>query len=213
MSKRQYTLIDKALMQLDAALTTIFSDCHPTRSNPADHLEESTMNDEHTRQSERLMRVNHTGEVCAQALYRGQLMMASSPETRDMLEKACAEETDHLSWTYERIKELHGHRSYLNMMWYSHSFLIGMIAGLAGDRWSLGFIEETERQVADHLTRHLGRLPIEDIKSRQIVEQMRDDESQHGASAKEAGATELPDIIKKLMSWHARVMTTLVYWI
>lgn len=213
MNHRHYTPLDHVIMQVNNGLAALFSDVKSSRANPAKNLQEPTLNCDEKKQSIGYMRVNHTGEVCAQALYNGQAVTARSEETRAMLKKASLEETDHLSWCHERLKELGGHRSYLNVFWYGNSFLVGMIAGLAGDQWSLGFVEETEKQVAAHLESHLKKLPTHDVKSRTIVTQMKADEMQHGASAKEAGAAELPTAIKKLMTLHAKVMTFTAYWI
>ncbi len=212
-NKRRYSLLDRGIMQLQTGLSTVFANAQETRPNPAAGLDEPKMTAEEARQSAALMRVNHTGEVCAQALYHGQMLLARSDKVRDTLQKAADEETDHLAWTHQRLNELGAHRSYLNGYWYLHSFLLGIIAGLAGDRLSLGFVEETERQVSDHLASHLGRLPNEDIKSRTIVKQMNDDEQRHGRSAVDMGASSLPGMIKKLMTLNAKVMTTLTYWI
>jgi len=157
------------------------------------------------------MRVNHAGEICAQALYFGQMAMARSPEVYQTLEAAAEEETDHLAWTAQRLQELQSHRSYLNAFWYLQAYLIGLAAGLAGDRWSLGFIEETEQQVTHHLEGHLCRLPLADTKSRKIIAQMRIDEQRHGKTAAQAGARPLPKPIKLLMAAQAKVMTTLAF--
>jgi len=155
------------------------------------------------------MRVNHVGEVCAQALYQGQALTSRSPAVRDKMNKAANEEIDHLNWCYQRIQELDSHTSHLNPFWYLGSFTLGVGAGLAGDKWSLGFLAETEKQVVEHLESHLARLPIEDTVSRAIVEQMAADEAQHAAMAMENGAAELPQSIKKLMKLTANLMTTL----
>src|SRR3990167_7033444 len=208
---RHYSLIDKLLSQANAALTTVFTVALSARKNPAEILAEPELNNEEKKNSIGCMRVNHTGEVCAQALYRGQLITCSADKTRSMLEKSCEEETDHLAWTKQRLIELHGKTSYLNLLWYFNSYLIGLIAGLAGDRWSLGFVSETEIQVANHLKNHLMKLPENDLKSRAIVSQMRDEEMQHEKTAVYAGACELPEIIKKLMQLNAKVMTTVAY--
>lgn len=194
-------------------MTSILAQLSSHRPNPAEAVPDANLSDDDRQHSAGLMRVNHTGEVCAQALYRGQMVVARQPATRDMLAHACEEEIDHLAWTHDRLIELDSHRSYLNVFWYSHAFLIGLLAGLAGDRISLGFIEETEHQVGEHLTGHLGRLPAEDQKSRAIVAQMREDEARHGASAAQAGAAPLPDLVKGVMRLQAKVMTTLVYWV
>ena len=211
--KRRYTLLDKILIEADAALRTLVADVHSSRQHPDCQLDEAELNEAQQKQSAGLMRVNHTGEVCAQALYRGQQFVARNQKTYAMLEKACVEEVDHLAWTHSRLKALNGHRSYLNIFWYSNAFMMGALAGLAGDRWSLGFVEETEAQVTKHLESHLGRLPKQDVKSYKVVEQMREDEMQHGQAAANAGAYALPSFIRAAMSWHGKVMTTLAYYI
>lgn len=213
MDKRNYTLLDKLLIQVDNSLTTLFTNVVPSRPNPAAAMQEYPLNSQEKRQSIGYMRVNHTGEVCAQALYRGQMTQSRSDQVYVTLEKAAIEETDHLAWCHDRLKELGGHRSYLNLMWYWNAFLIGIIAGIIGDRWSLGFVQETEMQVEAHLENHLNKLSKNDIKSHKIVEQMKVDEKRHGQSASEVGAAELPQIIKKLMTLQAKVMTTVAYWI
>ena len=158
-----------------------------------------------------LMRVNHVGEVCAQALYQSQKMLARDPEIQAMLEHSGQEEMDHLAWCETRLQELGSHPSYLNPFWYAGSFVIGMIAGLAGDRWSLGFVAETEKQVENHLESHLEKLPQEDLRSRAIVDQMRIDEIEHGQAALHAGGVALPEPIQKVMRGMSKVMTTAAY--
>jgi ubiquinone biosynthesis monooxygenase Coq7 len=157
------------------------------------------------------MRVNHVGEVCAQALYQSQKILARSPETRAMLDHAAQEEMDHMAWCEERLSELGSHTSYLNPLWYAGSFGIGLLAGLAGDRWSLGFVAETEKQVEKHLNSHLETLPQTDLRSRAIVDQMRMDEIEHGQSALDAGGQPLPEPIKKIMAGASKIMTTAAY--
>lgn len=210
---RRYNLIDKVLMQFDGALNTVLATQFQSRPNPADDLVDGQLSAADKRQSQGFMRVNHTGEVCAQALYRGQLVFAEDDKTVAMLQQAATEETDHLTWTHQRLQELDTHRSYLNFFWYVNSFCMGMLAAKIGDRWSLGFVEETEKQVSNHLADHLDKLSIDDLRSRAIVEQMRVDEEHHGAQAQAAGAAELPLPVKKIMSWHALVMKKLAYYI
>lgn len=159
------------------------------------------------------MRVNHSGEVCAQALYQGQALTARSDDIREKLERSAQEENDHLAWTAQRVDELGTHTSSLNLIWYAGSFAVGAVAGMVGDRWSLGFLAETEYQVVEHLTGHLTRLPAEDQRSRAIVEQMREDEGRHATVAIEAGAHNLPAPIKSLMRATAKVMTTAAHWV
>ena len=157
------------------------------------------------------MRVNHAGEVCAQALYQGQALTARRKDTRVQMEQAATEENDHLAWCRNRIHELGGHTSLLNPLWYSGSLAIGAATGLLGDKWSLGFLAETEKQVVKHLQGHLQRLPAGDARSRAILEQMKTDEAQHRASALRAGGQELPEAVKKLMTLTSRVMTVTAY--
>jgi ubiquinone biosynthesis monooxygenase Coq7 len=159
------------------------------------------------------MRVNHAGEIAAQALYHGQALMARSVVTRKLLLKAAREETDHLAWCESRLKELDSRPSLLNTVWYAGSFTIGALAALTGDRTSLGFVVETERQVEGHLDEHLARLPPDDSRSRAILEAMRSDEIAHGLNAKAAGGAELPSPVRVLMRNTARVMTSTAYWI
>lgn len=208
---RHFSFTDKILTQINNAMDTVFTVASNARANPAARISDTELNNNEKKNSIGCMRVNHTGEVCAQALYRGQLLSSRSKKTRIMLEKSCAEETDHLAWTKERLDELHGKTSYLNCIWYFNSFLIGAIAGLVGDQWSLGFVDETETQVAAHLKHHLNKLSDKDERSRAIVAKMCDEEMQHGKAAVNAGANELPVFVKKLMQAHAKVMTMLAY--
>jgi ubiquinone biosynthesis monooxygenase Coq7 len=210
---RQYSYLDQIILQIQAGLETIVGTPQPQRANPAANLSEPVLTPAEKKQSIGYMRVNHSGEVCAQALYRGQKMAAHSPSVNDMLATAAQEETDHLAWCQQRLNELGGHRSYLNAIWYSKAFFIGVLAGFMGDAWSLGFVNETEKQVEAHLAGHLQLLPTADNKSRCIVSQMQTDEIHHGNVAKNLGANELPDVVKKLMFLHAKVMTTLSYWL
>jgi ubiquinone biosynthesis monooxygenase Coq7 len=204
------------ILSLDRALHTVVPGAvHSSRPNPAGPVSgdpDDDIRDEDTRAHVAgLMRVNHSGEVCAQALYQGQALTASDPETREAMAHAAAEEVDHLAWCEARLEELDARPSLLNPIWYAGSFGIGAIAGLIGDRWSLGFLAETERQVVDHLQSHLDRLPEEDGRTRRIVEQMQEDEERHGDGATAAGGAELPPPVKSLMSSVARVMTTIAF--
>lgn len=210
---RNYSFIDRFVLEIDQGLTSILGRVVSNRPNPAGDHPESELSRQEKKHSEGFMRVDHTGEVCAQALYRGQMLISRSESTQAMLAEACEEEKDHLAWTHERLNELGGHRSYINVYWYLHSFFIGVVAGLCGDRWSLGFVEETEKQVSRHLTHHIEELPKLDIRSQKIVEKMRDDEERHGENAAKAGGSELPSLIKKLMALQSKVMTTLAYYI
>lgn len=210
---RHLSFMDKIIGSANDALSTIFTVPAQARCNPADAYSDVVLTPEEQRISVGCMRVNHTGEVCAQALYRGQALTSRSDATRLMLEKSCEEETDHLEWTKSRLVELHGKTSYLNVFFYLHAFLIGVIAGIMGDRWSLGFVSETETQVASHLQNHLEKLPIADLKSRAIVSQMQIEELDHEKKAVDAGAATLPFVIKKLMQLHSKVMTMTTYFI
>jgi ubiquinone biosynthesis monooxygenase Coq7 len=203
--------LDFAVVALDRALRAVFAPARATRAAPAppaDPLPESER-----RASAALMRVNHAGELAAQALYHGQALVARSPATRALLEKAAREESDHLAWCELRLTELAARPSLLNPMWYAGSFAIGAAAALMGDRTSLGFVTETERQVEGHLGRHLDRLPASDSRSRAILEAMRADEIAHGAAAQAAGGAELPAPVRALMRHTARVMTGTAYWV
>lgn len=209
-----YSVIDEAILQCHIFLEIFFNKPIAKRKNPAKELNEQlSLTSAEKKKSVGFMRVNHSGEVCAQALYRGQMVLSKKPTVRTMLATVVEEETDHLVWCRERVNELGGHISYLNIFWYANAFLIGLLTGFAGDSLSLGFMEETEKQVEAHLAGHLHKLPLTDKKSRKILEQMQKDEIKHRQKAKSAGAKELPYPVKKLMAFHAKVMTTLTYWI
>ncbi len=211
---REWGACDAFIAALDAAVKTLFGPLPPaTRAAPDQPLPESDLDAEQRRLSEGLMRVNHSGEICAQALYTAQALTARDPVVRERMQQSAAEENDHLHWCARRVRELGGHLSRLNPLWYLGSFAIGAMAGLAGDRWNLGFVAETERQVVAHLQDHLQRLPAADHKSRALVAQMEQDESRHATKAIESGAAELPPLIKDLMTLQSRVMTTVAYWI
>lgn len=211
---RAPTFVDLAVGTLDQGLRLLFGPpARGERPTPQDGTAEDALDPVARDTAARLMRVNHAGEVCAQALYQGQALTARSAAIRATLERAAREENDHLAWTAERVRALGGRTSYLDPLWYAGSLALGAAAGLAGDRWSLGFLAETERQVVAHLEGHLRRLPAQDRRSRAIVEQMRDDEGGHATTAIEAGARELPRPVKSLMRLTARFMTTTAYWI
>ena len=184
-----------------------------SRPYPADKIEQDSLNEFEKNHSAGLMRVNHSGEVCAQALYRGQALTAKLVDTRAKMEQAASEELDHLSWCNKRLEDLNNKPSLLNPIWYGMSFSIGAVAGLIGDNWSLGFVHETEEQVVKHLDGHLDKLSKKDLKTKAVIEQMRIDEEQHSHDALEAGAEILPDEIKNLMSKFAKVMTNSSYHI
>jgi ubiquinone biosynthesis monooxygenase Coq7 len=202
---------DDLIVSLDRALRTLAGTAHASRALPAANVADAPLSPEDRRDAAGLMRVNHTGEVCAQALYAAQALVARDAETRRKFSAAAREEEEHLAWTQARLAELHDRVSLLNPLWYAGSFAIGVAAGLAGDRINLGFVVETERQVEEHLTGHLSRLPANDARSRAIVAQMRDDEARHGAAAQAAGAAELPAPVKGMMRIAASVMKTLAY--
>ncbi|MED5411995.1 MAG: 2-polyprenyl-3-methyl-6-methoxy-1,4-benzoquinone monooxygenase [Pseudomonadota bacterium] len=207
-----HSFIDRCLLQFDQALRT----CVPgsslaTRSSPADTVAEEELSAAEKKHIVGLMRINHTGEVCAQALYAGQAATARLDEVRESMDLAAQEEADHLAWCDERLKELDSHPSLLNPLWYGLSFGMGAIAGLAGDKWSLGFVAETEDQVCKHLEDHLTKLPEQDGKSKAILEQMIKDERQHGETAKEAGGADLPLPAKKAMTTMSQVMKKTAY--
>jgi 3-demethoxyubiquinol 3-hydroxylase len=207
------SLLDRILIEADNALRCLFTTPHSFRSYPAKDKPETEMTSAQKRDVAALMRVNHTGEVCAQALYRGQMFMATQPKTFSMLEKACIEEQEHLSWTATRIHELSGRVSWLNSFWYTASWGIGVFAAAVSDSVSLGFVEETERQVEQHLNQHLHKIPDADDRSRAILQQMKEDEIRHGQSAHQAGATTLPQWCQQLMRFQSKVMTSVTYWI
>ena len=207
--------LDKLLCGIDTAIRTLIVPDHrqSNRNSPAQALEEASLSTKEKAHVAGLMRVNHAGEVCAQALYQGQAMTAKLGKIRDQMTQAAAEEVDHLAWCEERLHELNSQPSLLNPLWYTGSFLIGALAGLAGDRWSLGFVAETERQVSRHLERHLQHLPVQDTKSEAILKMMQEDEEQHAALAIEAGAAELPPLIKQCMQKISKLMTESSYHI
>lgn len=214
MENRNFSFIDKLIDQADTVLRTMNSGViRPDRERPGADIACDLGDADDIQHSSGLMRINHTGEVCAQALYQGQALTARLSDTREAMDKAAKEEADHLAWCEDRLKELSSHTSYFNPFWYGLSFSIGAAAGLAGDDWSLGFIAETEDQVCRHLEDHLGRLPVEDERSRAILLQMQKDEQAHGAAAREGGGRELPKAIKQLMGITSKVMTKTTYYI
>ncbi|MDP3619216.1 MAG: 2-polyprenyl-3-methyl-6-methoxy-1,4-benzoquinone monooxygenase [Ramlibacter sp.] len=205
--------MDSLIGAADSALRTLFAKPRALRSCPLVAADETQLNDRERRLSGALMRVNHVGEVCAQALYTAQALSTSDPLLKKQLQAAAQEETDHLAWTAERLDELGDRPSLLNPLWYAGAFALGLVAGRLGDRRSLGFVVETERQVERHLQGHLERLPAGDHASRAIVAQMKDDEAAHAQQALDAGAIELPQPAKALMGAAARVMTTTAHFI
>lgn len=199
--------IDDLIIGFDRGLRTLFAPAHSVRQVPGADLPDAGLDAGQRALAVALMRVNHSGEICAQALYQGQALTARDSSARTALEEAAREETEHLAWTEQRIAELGGRKSLLNPLWYAGSFAIGAAAGLLGDKWNLGFLAETEHQVVRHLEGHLDRLPEADRKSRAIVEQMREDEARHATSALSHGGAELPGPVKAAMQVSSKVMT------
>jgi ubiquinone biosynthesis monooxygenase Coq7 len=204
-------MLDTFIIGFDRALRTLSGSVSAARGSPDARIAESQLSPIERREAAGLMRVNHTGEVCAQALYSAQALVARDPAIKERFAAAARDEEDHLAWTQQRLASLGDRTSLLNPLWYAGSFAIGILAGVAGDRTNLGFVVETERQVEEHLTRHIDRLPAADGKSRAIVEQMRDDEVRHGAMALEAGATPIAAPIRYLMRGAADVMRAVAY--
>jgi len=205
------TDVDRLIAEFDRALRAVAGVAQASRPSPAERVPENPISDEQRAHAAALMRVNHVGEVCAQALYQGQALTARHPAARAALEKAAREEEDHLAWSAERIRELGGRPSLLNPLWYAGAFAMGAVAGALGDRWNLAFLAETERQVEEHLGGHLEALPQDDRRTRAVVEAMRADEARHRASAIELGAAELPAPVKRAMRLASKVMTTVAY--
>ena len=204
-------MLDDLVIGFDRALRTLAGIAATSRPLPGANLPDAALTPEERRHAAGLMRVNHAGEVCAQALYAAQALVARDPAIRQEFAQAAREEEEHLAWTQARLADLHDRPSLLNPLWYAGSFAIGVAAGLAGDRVNLGFVVETERQVEEHLTGHMDELPATDGRSRAIVEQMRDDEARHGAMAQAAGATPLPLPVTGLMRVAAKVMKVVAY--
>lgn len=201
------------IVGLDKAVRVIAGVAHASRPTPAAHAADAVLNEDEKRLAAGLMRVNHVGEVCAQALYDSQARFAKSPEMKKKFEEAGREEEDHLAWTAQRLAELGSSPSILNPLWYAGAYAIGSVAAQLGDKRSLGFVSETERQVEAHLDSHLDRLPPQDEKSRAIVRQMRDDEIVHGQAAREMGGVDAPLPVRLAMQAMSKVMTTTAYYI
>ena len=206
-------LIDKLIHTFDTGLRTVFASAQPTRPRPDASIDDVVLDDAQKRQAAALMRVNHVGEVCAQALYSGQAMTSRSPHVVSALQHAASEETDHLAWCEARINELGGRKSWLNPVWYAGSFALGAVAGALNDKWNLGFLAETENQVAAHLQNHLSQLSENDIKTRTIVKQMQQDEAAHALEANQMGASALPAPIKTGMKLASKIMTSTAYYV
>jgi ubiquinone biosynthesis monooxygenase Coq7 len=211
---RNYSPFDQLILNADTALRTLFGEPVVTqRPYPANDISESEFSDQERKNIACLMRINHSGEVSAQALYQGQALTSKNQQVKEKLQQAAVEENDHLDWTKKRIHELGSHTSLLNPLWYGGSFAIGAFAGAIGDKWNLGFLAETEHQVVKHLESHLNTLPGDDLRSRAILEQMKTDEAKHATTAIENGAAELPPPVKKLMAAMSKVMTGTTYYI
>jgi ubiquinone biosynthesis monooxygenase Coq7 len=214
MRQRQLSLIDRLLSETDTVMRTLSNSGNTAgRPSPAQGHSEGELSESERRRVGSLMRVNHTGEVCAQALYQGQALTARLPTVREEMREAAAEEVDHLVWCAERLRELDSHSSVLNPAWYGLSFTLGAIAGAIGDRVSLGFVAATEERVCGHLREHLKALPEDDRRSRLILQQMLEDEERHGENALEAGGAEFPAPVKQAMGVVAKVMTRSSYWV
>jgi ubiquinone biosynthesis monooxygenase Coq7 len=205
--------LDSLIIEFDKGLRALFSQAHSIRPHPDTGIGEAELSDSEMKHAAALMRVNHCGEICAQALYQGQALTARDPLVQQKLDEAAREETEHLAWTAQRVHDLGSHVSMFNPLWYTGSLAIGAVAGLLGDKWSLGFLAETERQVGMHLQSHLVKLPGNDAKSRAVVQQMYIDETQHAQMALELGAMELPLPVKMAMKLSGKVMTNTAYWV
>jgi ubiquinone biosynthesis monooxygenase Coq7 len=214
-SLRQLTWIDKIIGEVDNALRTLTTPKQRAsdRPNPAKKIKAAPLSISEKRHVAGLMRVNHAGEVSAQALYQGQALTAKLTHVKAQMAQAAIEEIDHLAWCEERLHELDSKPSLLNPLWYSGSLLIGALAGLIGDKWSLGFVVETERQVTEHLQKHLNHLPSQDLKTKAILNKMYDDEAHHADIASQAGAAELPFVVKQLMRGVSKLLTKSSYYI
>ena len=212
--ERQYSLRDQLCLSFDQLLRVLSNQPHTTdRAYPGGREKEVTLSPAEMKQAAALMRINHAGEVCAQALYHGQALASRHSSTTEKLQQAAIEEGDHLAWCSRRLTELDSHTSYLNPLWYCGAFCIGLAAGFMGDRWSLGFVAETENQVVTHLQRHLQQLPKKDEKSIRILKQMQSDEETHRQEAIHLGAMTLPGFIRKAMHWASKVMVKTAYWL
>lgn len=205
--------LDQLIIEFDKGLRTLFSEAHSLRPYPDANLLDTPLGDAEKKHAAALMRVNHSGEICAQALYQGQALTARDPVVQQKLQQAAQEETEHLAWTSRRVHELGGHLSALNVFWYTGSLAMGAAVGLMGDKWNLGFLAETERQVGQHLQSHLEKLPQQDDKSRAIVAQMYSDEIGHADMAIALGGSELPQPIQLAMQMNGKLMTTASYWV
>ncbi len=212
--KRHYTLLDKICLGLDQAVRAVSANAKTSdRVYPGKSEREQDITPEERKEAAALMRINHAGEVCAQALYHGQGLVSRRQEVKQKMQQAAIEEGDHLAWCQRRLTELGSHVSYLNPLWYAGAFVIGLTAGLIGDQWSLGFVAETETQVVKHLDNHLQQLPEKDERSYKILSQMREDEAHHRDDAMHYGAATLPASVKKIMELASKIMVKTAYWI
>ena len=212
MRKRRLSLVDRLISEVDSVMRTVTNQGHSAgRPSPSEGHTDTELPEKERRHVAGLMRVNHTGEVCAQALYQGQALTAKLPTVREEMQQAAEEEVDHLVWCEQRLRELDSHTSYLNPAWYGLSFALGAVAGAIGDKVSLGFVAATEERVCSHLKEHLQQLPEEDRKSQLILQQMLEDEQRHGENALQAGGTDFPPPVKDAMSAVAKVMTRSSY--
>lgn len=212
--QRQYSLLDRICLSADQIIRSLTGNVKTTgKSHPARGIDEATLNEDERRHVAALMRINHAGEICAQGLYHGQAIVSKSANVQEKMQQAAIEEGDHLTWCHKRLEELGSHTSYLNPLWYAGSFCIGMVAGMVGDKWSLGFVAETETQVIKHLEGHLHLLPAQDKRSYHILQQMGKEEAKHRDEAIAAGAKELPPFIKHVMSLTSKIMVRTTYWI
>jgi len=211
---RHYSFFDRLCLGLDQTVRALTNQPHTSgKSYPGAAIPQTVLTEEQRKHAAALMRINHAGEICAQALYHGQGMVSKSPAIQEKMREAAIEEGDHLAWCKQRLDELNSHTSYLSPLWYAGSFCIGMMAGLIGDGWSLGFVAETEQQVINHLQGHLQLLPAADERSYQVLRQMEEDETKHRNEAIASGATELPFAAKKAMAMTAKIMVkTAYYW-
>lgn len=213
-NQRHFSFSDHFWVGVDQMLRAVCNNPKKTdRPYPGNDTKESVMTVEQRRLSARLMRVNHAGEICAQALYHGQAIASHCSAIKEKMQQAAIEEGDHLAWCYFRLLELNSHTSYLNFLWYLGSFTLGLTAGLVGNAWSLGFLAETENQVVQHLDNHLALLPIQDKKSYKILQEMQNDEAKHRDDAIKTGAARLPSPIKKLMAIVSKIMVKTAYWV
>ena len=209
---RKFTGLDRLVTRVDEALRLSAGITpEPSRPNPANDLPDADLDENQKRHVAGLMRINHAGEICAQALYAGQAATARDSRVKDVMQSAADEEIDHLAWCEARLKQLDSKTSLLNPLWYAGSFAIGSLAGLAGDKWSLGFVRETELQVEAHLEEHIDRLPASDQRSKAILDQMKTDEAEHGKMAENAGGKPLPEPVRSAMTWTSNIMKTLAY--